>query len=109
MSQLVPIRERLPRQARRQRARQRSAPPDEVVVIRLRRARVERDGAEAREDSVEWTRQWIVRGHWRNQHYRTLGSKDDPQAHRQIWISPYVKGPEDKPLVIVKRAFEWNR
>lgn len=36
--------------------------------------------------------QWIVRGHWRNQWYPSLGT------HQPKWITPYVKGPDDKPL-----------
>lgn len=43
--------------------------------------------------TVEWSRRWMVRGHWRLQPYgprRTL--------RRAQWIDPYVKGPEDKPL-----------
>jgi len=43
--------------------------------------------------SVEWSRRWMVRGHWRLQAYgprRTL--------RKPLWIDPYVKGPEDKPL-----------
>lgn len=42
--------------------------------------------------TVEWSRRWWTNGHWRNQWYPSL------QAHRQIWISGYVKGPEDKPF-----------
>lgn len=36
--------------------------------------------------------QWMVSGHHRNQFYASTNS------HRMIWISPYLKGPEDKPL-----------
>lgn len=40
----------------------------------------------------EWSCQWVVRGHWRQQFY--------PSKHQTqpIWITPYVKGPENKPL-----------
>lgn len=41
---------------------------------------------------VEWSCRWIVRGHWRNQYYASR------HVHELIWISPFVKGPEDKPL-----------
>jgi hypothetical protein len=63
-----------------------------VRVIELRR----REGIEQREDheavDVAWSHRWIVRGHWRQQFY--------PSKHtnQPIWITPYVKGPEDKPL-----------
>lgn len=41
---------------------------------------------------IAWTHQWVVSGHWREQPYP---SKNITQP---IWIMPYVKGPEDKPL-----------
>lgn len=42
--------------------------------------------------SPEWSCQWLVRGHWRQQWYPTM------DRHQPRWIAPYVKGPEDKPL-----------
>jgi hypothetical protein len=49
-------------------------------------------------------------GFWRNQHYPSLGPKEDPSAHRQIWIAPFIKGDENLPLVIKpRRAFVWSR
>jgi hypothetical protein len=71
-----------------------------VTVIRLRRPRTPTpDGHEVRE--VEWSHRWLVSGHWRNQWYSTIN------GHRQIWISPYIKGPEDRPLEVRKlRVFE---
>lgn len=78
-------------------------PEHYVTVIHLRRpAYHPADGAEPRE--VEWSHRWLVGGHWRAQPYPSLG------IHRQVWISPYIKGPEDKPLVIrTARAFELVR
>lgn len=35
---------------------------------------------------------WMVRGHWRNQYYRSIN------ANKPLWINPYIKGPEDKQL-----------
>lgn len=53
---------------------------------------------------VEWSHRWLVAGHWRQQPYPTLG------ITRQIWISPYIKGPEDRPLDVRKeRVFELVR
>lgn len=43
--------------------------------------------------SVEWTKRWMVRGHWRLQPH---GPKHS--LRRAQWIDPFVKGPEDKPL-----------
>lgn len=41
---------------------------------------------------IEWTCQWMVSGHPRLQYYPKAGT------HRRIWIKPYRKGPDDKPL-----------
>lgn len=79
--------------------------PDEreVVVVRLRREQPDQPAVEGVKD-VEWTHRWIVSGHWRNQPYPSEG------IYRQIWISPYVKGPEDKPLIVrPRRVFQWDR
>jgi hypothetical protein len=40
--------------------------------------------------SVDWAYQWAVRGHWRDQPTK--------EGYKLIWIHPYIKGPEDKPL-----------
>jgi hypothetical protein len=49
------------------------------------------------ESEANYSHRFIVSGHWRNQWYAS------GQVHRQIWISPYVKGPEDQPLVVRPR------
>lgn len=62
-----------------------------IRVILLRRR--ETNGQHVTEPTDhEWSCQWLVRGHWRQQFY--------PSKHlnQPIWITPYVKGPEDKPL-----------
>lgn len=43
--------------------------------------------------TVEWSKRWIVRGHWRLQPYGP-----ERRLRRMRWIDPYVKGPDDKPL-----------
>ena len=102
MSQLVMTPEPLPRQARRQRQRARRI--DTVKILKLRRYRHRMDH-EGEGPGVEYSHRFIVSGHWRNQPY---GSKKD-RYYRQIWISPYVKGPEDKPLVVKDRGVEFTR
>lgn len=85
----------------RRRAARASFPERRITVIRLRRphAPPSEDGAR----TVEWSHRWLVSGHWRWQPY-----KDG--IRRQIWISPYIKGPDDKPLDIRKvRVFELVR
>lgn len=62
-----------------------------VRVVELRRKAAHSEHA-GESESVEWSHQWIVSGHWRQQWYPSL---DTTQPR---WIMPYVKGPEDKPL-----------
>lgn len=52
-----------------------------------------------------YSHRWIVQGHWRNQPYKENGET----VHKVIWIAPYVKGPDDKPLIFKRRAFEFTR
>jgi hypothetical protein len=40
----------------------------------------------------DYRNRWIVRCHWRRQWYPSIN------AHQNILILPYTKGPEDKPL-----------
>jgi hypothetical protein len=71
-------------------------PGREVVVVRLRRESSDHMRQEP-ESEANYSHRFIVSGHWRNQWYAS------GQVHRQIWISPYVKGPEDQPLVVRPR------
>lgn len=89
---------KLPRQMRRQLARQ-GEERENVTVITLRRPKTKAE----EERAVEWSCRWLVRGHWRNQFYAT------ENVHRQIWISGYCKGPPEKELRVTKRAFEFVR
>ena len=102
MSQLVMTPEPLPRQARRQ--RQRDQRIDTVKVLHLRRYR-HRMEHEGNGDGIEYSHRFVVEGHWRNQPY---GPRANPEYH-QIWIAPFIKGPEDKPLVIKRRGVEFDR
>lgn len=63
-----------------------------VRVIALRKRVYPQNASHAAEEAVEWSCRWLVRGHWREQWYPSLG------IHQPKWILPYVKGPEDKPL-----------
>ena len=71
-----------------------------VRVIRLRVTDYSGLGGSRRTD---WSHRWLVSGHWRNQ---WLPSE---QRHRPVWVSPYVKGPSDKPFVAKRRAFEFMK
>lgn len=98
-------RQQAPRASLRRWQRQMKHPHHEpyITVIRLRRPKGQSSESES---SVEWSHQWIVGGHWRNQPYPSLGQG----VTRQIWIGEHIKGPEDKPLLVRKgRVFELVR
>lgn len=83
------------RQVRR--AFERSSKADNPIsVVYLRRLREDHDEPQTLGHSL--TYRVLVRGHWRNQYYPTLGPVDDPMSHRRIWIDPHVKGPEHAPF-----------
>ena len=74
-----------------------------VQVITLRKpAGASRDTNEEHA-YVDWSHRWLVDGHWRNQ---WVPSKAE---HRLTWIAPYVKGPEDKPLIVKDKVYRWQR
>lgn len=72
--------------------------PNEVTVITFRR--VDRDPKMEGTAKVEWNHRWLVRGYWKWQPYK---NEEGEWAKKRIWINPYVKGPEDKPLVITQK------
>lgn len=80
------------RNLRRQAQREGWKSIPQVRVIRLREpmARSESDGVGRK---VEWSHQWWVGEHWRNQWYPSDGQ------HRPKLIHSYIKGPADKPLI----------
>jgi hypothetical protein len=81
-----------PRSLQRQ-IRRAGLPVPEVSVVTLRRVSNKSDDDIDTVSSVAWSHRWIVGGHWRSQWM--------PSQHRHEprWIAPYVKGPENKPLV----------
>lgn len=80
------------RYVRRRLAREGSGLADrEVKYVSLRRVEYKRGEGER---EVDWSCRWLVDGHWRNQWHPSK------KMHRQRFILPYVKGPEDKPLVL---------
>ena len=97
--QRVPVPERVPRGLWRD-SKRKGIEHRDVKVMTLRRARekheVEPSGRTMKVRS-------ITSGHWRNQWYSSI------QEHRQIWIFPYMRGPEDAPLIQPTRAVEFKR
>lgn len=94
--------ERADRASRRRADREGRQEPPSVTVIELRRP-VDSGASEGAHHDVDWSHRWMVGGHWRNQFHPSDGS------HVPTWIAPYVKGPEDKPLVVKDRVFAWTR
>jgi hypothetical protein len=83
---------RTPRSERRRTARL-GLPERDVRVARIRRTVHDSGTENGTGQGREYQHRWVVRGHWRNQWYPTV------EAHRPIWISPHVKGPDDAPLI----------
>lgn len=78
--------------SQRRRLEQEQAPFVPLVqVVTLRRQEV-RQKDKHDSNPVDWSYQWLVRWHWRNQYYPAT------DEHKWIAIDTYVKGPEDKPL-----------
>lgn len=98
-----PVRLRPDRATRKRFIREHPDEPERLIsLITLRRKKVKKDDEEPQK--VEWSRRWVVRGFWRKQWY--------PKAGRHDWkyIHEYIKGPEDKPLIITeRRVFNFRR
>jgi hypothetical protein len=73
-----------------------------VTCASLRRNRY-RSEEEREAEARDYSHRWIVRGHMRNQPIGPRNAKGG-QKHMRVWIAPYVKGPEDKPLVLKDRV-----
>lgn len=95
-------REHSSRPARRRLERSRLVIEPSVQVIELRR-RESHSSDEKGMSAVQWSHRWIVDGHWRRQYYPSTDS------HEMLWISEYVKGPEDLPLVVRDKLYKVAR
>jgi hypothetical protein len=74
--------------------------PSEVTVIDVRH-KYRYTGTTESASEKEYSRRWLVIGHWRWQPYKDAETRD--WAKKRIWIAPYIKGPDDKPFVATKR------
>lgn len=72
-----------------------------ITLITLRRKTVKKDKEEP--GKVEWSRRWLVKGHWRLQYY------PKSKTHDYIYIADFIKGPEDKPFITGQRVFNFRR
>ena len=106
---VVRRREEIPDRSTRKRAERRGL-PKRVTVIELRRTEGSRSEGET---FVEWSHRWLVRGHWRWQvcsDKHPLAQEIAPGDWRcRIWIAPYVKGPDGKPLVVTDKVYALRR
>jgi hypothetical protein len=63
-----------------------------VNVVELRRR--DNRGRDSRDSlAVDWSCQWFVRPHWRDQWFPR------ERRNKRIWIDGHVKGPPDKPFL----------
>lgn len=79
--------------------------PIRIVTLRRRDSgggehAVAGDESVSHEAARVWRHQWIVRGHWRRQWYASRST------HEAIWIDPFIKGPDDKPLMAPQRTIQ---
>ena len=77
-----------------------NAPERMITLITLRRKSAQKHDPDA--PPVPWSRRWVVTGHWRKQ--------PDKNGWHWVYIYEYIKGPEDKPLIIrERRVFNFRR
>lgn len=82
----------LSRHIRRASTRSGSVDPPLVSTVQLRSSTSSKNTGGSTENKSVYSVRWLVRGHHRAQWYPSS------KSHRVIYIAPYVKGPEDKPL-----------
>lgn len=76
--------------------------PQSVTVIDLRR--IEGASREPGETAVQWSHRWVVRGHW-----RWVPCGPGRSERRRVWIAPFVKGPEEAPLIVTDKIYALRR
>lgn len=96
--QYIPARQRPEKPYRQEAKKKKLKHHDEVNVITLRRTK----GMDKHEPTGrQLTIQFPVNGYWAIRH-----TVDGP---RQVWVRNHMKGPEDAPLVVKKRAWDFKR
>lgn len=80
-------------------ARNRGVEP-RVVAVNLRRP-AGGNAQPAGTSNIEWSRRWVVNGHWR---WQAHGPRRE--LRRRIWISDFIKGPEGKPLIVSPKIYD---
>jgi hypothetical protein len=81
------------RPLRRELKRTQQDPLPEVRFVDLRRVQQQpEDRGDTEGSGRDWRWRWLVSGHFRAQWHPST------QTHEIMWIAPYMKGPEDKPI-----------
>ena len=98
LEQKILVRERVP-SPRAVRRRLNIQEPEKGLVNVVKLRRVLRSPSRDSSMPVDWSCQWLVSGHWRDQWY------PKSRTHRPTWIMPHVKGPPNKPFRGAERIF----
>lgn len=53
---------------------------------------------------IDWSHRWEVRGHWRDIKGVGKDRAGNYVVHGHTWVKDFVKGPEDKPLIVKNRV-----
>jgi hypothetical protein len=84
--------------------------PARVQTVKLRRKEIRYlNEGDHESGHIDWQHSWIVRGHWA---WRKCGSEHvlaepyEKGYRARIYVAPYLKGPEGKPLVITEKVFD---
>ena len=97
-----PIKMPPPRSTRRRIARDFTNSPERMITLITLRRKSAKKQHDPDAPPVPWSRRWMVGGHWRRQ--------PDKNGWHWTYIYEYIKGPEDKPLIIrERRVFNFRR
>lgn len=84
--------EQTDRTTKRRAEREKKVVPSSIKVVSLRRLEQHKQKAGAEGQKIDWKWQWAVRGHWRNQFFKSTNS------YKQIFIESFIKGPQNAPF-----------
>jgi hypothetical protein len=74
-----------------------------VTTVHLRHRTYDRPAEPGEETRAQYSHRFMVRGHPRKIHDKRTGEV------REVWVRPYVKGPEDAPLKIREHVYSLDR
>lgn len=76
-----------------------------VITLRTFLNAASRPDRNVSKEEVEWSHRWIVRGHWAWRHCAEENADEGESCRKRVYIHPYVKGPEDKPLILKEKVY----